>query len=239
MSINWSRALPPDVGVIVVAAGRGTRLGGTPKQFRELAGIPVLLRAIRPFASHPSVTHMVVALPAEAVADPPDWLKPLTGERLRLVAGGAERGDSVRAALAALPETCSVVLVHDGARPLVSRETIDAVIAAASGGSGAVAAVPLGDTLKMAEEGGGTPTVERTVPRHRLWRAQTPQGFPRELLERATASAAADGVQGTDDAELVERIGGRVELVPDLASNLKLTTPADFLLAESLLRSDP
>ncbi|TFG46289.1 MAG: 2-C-methyl-D-erythritol 4-phosphate cytidylyltransferase [Gemmatimonadales bacterium] len=231
--------MPPDVGVIVVAAGRGTRLGGTPKQFRELAGVPVLLRAIRPFASHPSVICTVVALPPESVAAPPEWLRSLAGDRLRFVAGGAERGDSVRAALAALPAACTVVLVHDGARPLVSRETIDAVIAVAAGGSGAVAAVPLGDTLKMAEEGEGVSIVERTIPRRRLWRAQTPQGFPRELLERAAESAAADGVQGTDDAELVERIGGRVELVPDQPTNIKLTTPADFTLAEALLRAAP
>ncbi len=228
--------MPPDVGVIIVAAGRGTRLGGAPKQFRELAGVPVLLRAIRPFASHPAVTHLVVALPPDAAADPPEWLKPLVGERLRLVAGGSERSDSVRAALAALPQACAVVLVHDGARPLVSRETIDAVIAVAAAGSGAVAAVPLGDTLKAAVEGNGAPLIERTIPRDRLWRAQTPQGFPRDLLERATGSAAADGVQGTDDAELVERIGGRVELVPDQSSNLKLTTQADFDLAEALLK---
>jgi 2-C-methyl-D-erythritol 4-phosphate cytidylyltransferase len=90
----------------------------------------------------------------------------------------------------------------------------------------------------MAAEGEEPPTVERTVPRQRLWRAQTPQGFPRALLERAVAAAAADGVQGTDDAELVERIGGRVELVPDQPGNLKLTTQADFTLAEALLRGD-
>jgi len=229
--------LPPDVGVIVVAAGRGSRLGGTPKQFRSLAGVPVLLRAVRPFTSHPSVTCTVIALPPETVASPPDWLAPLVGARLRLVAGGEERGDSVRAALAALPPECSVVLVHDGARPLVSRSTIDAVIAVAAGGSGAVAAVPLGDTLKAVEEGDGPPVVERTIPRRLLWRAQTPQGFPRTILERATASAATDGVQGTDDAELVERIGGKVLIVPDQSINIKLTTQDDFDLAEALLRA--
>jgi 2-C-methyl-D-erythritol 4-phosphate cytidylyltransferase len=90
----------------------------------------------------------------------------------------------------------------------------------------------------MAAEGDGPATVERTIPRRRLWRAQTPQGFPRELLERAVTAAAADRVQGTDDAELVERIGGRVELVPDQPANLKLTTQADFTLAEALLRGD-
>lgn len=229
--------MPPDVGVIVVAAGRGTRVGGTPKQFRELAGVPVLLRALRPFTSHPAVICTVVALPAADAGAPPEWLTPLVGDRLRLVAGGAERGDSVRAALAALPAACSVVLVHDGARPLVSRETIDAVIAVAVGGAGAVAAVPVGDTLKAAGEGDGALVIERTVPRERLWRAQTPQGFPRALLQRALDTAAADAVQGTDDAELVERIGGRVELVPDQATNLKLTTPSDFAIAEALLRA--
>ncbi|HOX19809.1 MAG TPA: 2-C-methyl-D-erythritol 4-phosphate cytidylyltransferase, partial [Gemmatimonadales bacterium] len=207
--------MPPDVGVIIVAAGRGARIGGTPKQFRDLVGVPVLLRALRPFTSHPAVACTVVALPEADAAAPPEWLAPLVGDGLRLVAGGSERGDSVRSALAALPAHCATVLVHDGARPLVSRETIDAVIAAAARGVGAVAAVPLGDTLKEVEEGASSLVVERTIPRQRLWRAQTPQGFPRALLERALQAAAADAVQGTDDAELVERIGGRVEIVPD------------------------
>jgi 2-C-methyl-D-erythritol 4-phosphate cytidylyltransferase len=229
--------LPPDVGVIIVAAGRGARVGGTPKQFRELAGVPVLLRALRPFTSHPTVACTVVALPEPDAAAPPAWLAPLVAERFRLVAGGKERGDSVRAALAALPAHCTTVLVHDGARPLVSRETIDAVIAMAATGAGAVAAVPLGDTLKEVEEAGGRLAIARTIPRQRLWRAQTPQGFPRALLERALQAAAADQVQGTDDAELVERIGGRVEIVPDQPANLKLTTPGDFALAEALLRT--
>ena len=231
--------MPPDVGVIIVAAGRGARVGGTPKQFRDLAGVPVLLRALRPFTSHPTVACTVVALPAADASAPPEWLAPLVGERLRVVAGGRERGDSVRSAMAALPAHCATVLVHDGARPLVSRETIDAVIAAAARGVGAVAAVPLGDTLKEVEEGASSLVVERTIPRQRLWRAQTPQGFPRALLERALQAAAADAVQGTDDAELVERIGGRVEIVPDQPSNLKLTTPADFALADALVRMMP
>ena len=225
--------------MIVVAAGRGTRVGGTPKQFRDLAGVPVLLRALRPFTSHPAVSCTVVALPPDAVTAPPEWLTPLLGERLRVVAGGSERGDSVRAALAALPARCEVVLVHDGARPLVSRETIDAVIAVAASGIGAVAAVPVGDTLKEVEDEAGSRVVVRTIPRRRLWRAQTPQGFPRDLLERAAAAAAADGVQGTDDAELVERIGGRVELVLDQPANLKLTSQGDFALAMALLQAAP
>ena len=223
----------------MVAAGRGARVGGTPKQFRDLAGVPVLLRALRPFTSHPDVACTVVALPVEDAAKPPEWLRSLVGERLRVVAGGQERGDSVRAALAALPAECTVVLVHDGARPLVSTDTIDAVLAVARSGGGAVAAVPLGDTLKAVAEGPASYTVKRTIPRAGLWRAQTPQGFPRALLERATQSALTDGVQGTDDAELVERIGGVVQVVPDLTTNLKLTTQGDFMLAEALLRGSP
>lgn len=229
--------MPPDIGVIVVAAGRGTRLGGTPKQFRELAGVPVLLRAIRPFASHPSVMCTVVALPPEHAGAPPDWLLPLVGDRLRLVAGGMERGDSVRAALAALPPSCTVVLVHDAARPLVTSDTIEAVIALARRGAGAVAAVPLGDTLKSVPDGPDSFTIRGTIPRAGLWRAQTPQGFPRALLERAAEAALADGVQATDDAEMVERIGGIVQVVPDQTTNLKLTTQGDFDLAEALLRA--
>lgn len=223
----------------MVAAGRGARLGGTPKQFRDLAGVPVLLRSLRPFTSHGDVACTVVALPAEAAAAPPEWLTPLLGTRLRVVAGGQERGDSVRAALAALPAECTVVLVHDGARPLVSTDTIDAVLAIARRGGGAVAAVPLGDTLKEVAEGPASFTVRRTIPRAGLWRAQTPQGFPRALLERAAQAALADGVQGTDDAELVERIGGVVQVVPDQGTNLKLTTQGDFALAEALLRGSP
>jgi 2-C-methyl-D-erythritol 4-phosphate cytidylyltransferase len=210
-----------------------------PKQFRDLAGVPVLLRALRPFTSHADVACTVVALPADEAAAPPEWLRPLMGTRLRVVAGGQQRGGSVRAALAALPAECSVVLVHDGARPLVSTDTIDAVLALARRGGGAVAAVPLGDTLKDVADGPGSFTVTRTIPRAGLWRAQTPQGFPRALLERATQAALTDGVQGTDDAELVERIGGVVQLVPDQSTNLKLTTEDDFALAEALLRGSP
>ncbi len=220
----------------MVAAGRGERLGGVEKQFRELAGVPVLLRALRPFVSHAEVACTVVALPAGAAAAPPEWLGPLVGDRLRVVPGGRERGDSVRAALAALPPECVLILVHDAARPLVSPDTIDAVIAAARQGGGAVAAVPLGDTLKAVADGPAPFTVERTISRAGLWRAQTPQGFPRPLLERAVHAALADGVQGTDDAELVERIGASVQIVPDQPTNLKLTTQADFILAEALLR---
>jgi 2-C-methyl-D-erythritol 4-phosphate cytidylyltransferase len=229
--------LPRDVGVVVVAAGQGTRLGGDlPKQFLPLRGVPVLLRAVRPFASHPEVAHVVVVLaPAQAVA-PPEFLAPLAGAALTIVPGGRERADSVAAGLRALGGQCDIVLVHDAARPFVERRVIDAVIAHARAGEGAVAAVPVSDTLK--EQGADDPTrVTRTVPRDRLWRAQTPQAFPRWMLEEAYARAEGSGA--TDDASLVEATGAVVRLVPDSPRNLKITTRDDLALAEALAALAP
>lgn len=237
MSTSWSGPLPPDVGVVVVAAGRGERCGGDlPKQFQPLGGVPLLLHALRPFTSHPAVASVIVVLPPAAAAAPPAWLAPLLGERLRATAGGATRADSVAAGLAVLPASCSVVLVHDGARPFPEATVIDAVIAEARRGRGAVAALPVADTLKEAApvEAKGPAAILRTVPRSTLWRAQTPQGFPRDLLEAAYRRARSEGWSGTDEAELVERAGGTVVLVPDVSTNLKVTTAADFLLAEAV-----
>ncbi len=208
--------------------------GDTPKQFQMLAGVPMLLRSLRPFTSHPEVNHTVVVLPRAQTESPPEWLSPLLTGSLSVVAGGTERSDSAAAGLAALPPNCRVVLVHDGARPFVARPVIDTVIGRAREGFGAVAAVPLGDTLKEATPSQGRIIVRRTVPRGGLWRAQTPQAFPRDLLEAAYARAAQDGYHGTDDAELVERCGGQVELIEDSSENLKITTPRDFDWAQLL-----
>jgi 2-C-methyl-D-erythritol 4-phosphate cytidylyltransferase len=226
----------PEVGVLLPAAGQGERAGaGELKQFRPIGGVPMLLRAVRPFAKHPRVRHIVIALPPAFAATPPAWLHQVMGQRLQVVAGGATRADSVANALARLDPACQTVLVHDAARPFVSDETIDAVIAAAQAGTGAVAAVPVGDTLKQVA---GSPdstrlTVRATVDRRDLWRAQTPQGFPRALKEAAYADwgSVADV---TDDAQLVERAGGTVVLIPDHTTNIKVTTAQDFALAEAL-----
>jgi len=224
--------LPRDVGVIVVAAGRGARFGGEgPKQYRTVGGVPVVLRAVRPFAAHPEVARIALVLPPPDAASPPPFLAELSDQQLTLVPGGAERTDSVAAGLAALGAECLVVLVHDGARPFPDRGVIDAVIAHARRGEGAVAAVPVSDTLKEAATDDPT-RVARTVPRERLWRAQTPQGFPRALLERAYVRARQEGLSATDDATLVEGCGATVRLVPDSFRNLKITTPDDLALAE-------
>ncbi len=220
--------------MIVVAAGAGVRAGpGEPKQFRSIFGIPMLLRALRPFTSHPDVGQVVVALPPGFAERPPEWLGKLRGERLTLVTGGATRPDSVRAGLAALTGGASVVLIHDAARPFVSRETIDEVIGRARAGVGAAAAVPMSDTIKEVVDGN---RVAHTVARDRLWRAQTPQGFPRSMLEQAYSRLRGDDALPTDDAELCERAGFAVEVVADSPHNLKVTTSDDFRIAEALAR---
>ena len=220
--------------MIVVAAGRGTRIGGElPKQYLSLNGVPILLRAVRPFAGHPDVAQVVVVLAPGESESPPAFLAGLEGEALTIATGGRERSDSVAAGLRALRAGCEIVLVHDGARPFVDRGVIDTVIAHARTGEGAVAAVPVSDTIK--EAAGVDPTlIGRTVPRAGLWRAQTPQGFPRLLLEQAYAHAGTGASTATDDASLVEEFGGTVRLVPDSPRNMKITTRDDLTVAEAL-----
>ena len=204
-----------------------------PKQFREIAGIPMLLRSIRPFARHPRVGEIVVAVPAEYVERPPAWLEEIAGECLQLTAGGATRGESVHAALRALRPHLAVVLVHDAARPFVSQETVDAVIDRASHGVSVVPAVPVSDTIKRVEPDGVR--VLETVERSALWRAQTPQGFPRSALVAAfDRTEPSSWGEFTDEAALVQTAGFPVEVVPDRDGNLKVTTEDDFAMAAFL-----
>ncbi|HEX4632989.1 MAG TPA: 2-C-methyl-D-erythritol 4-phosphate cytidylyltransferase [Gemmatimonadales bacterium] len=227
-------ASPPDVGVVLVAAGAGVRAGpGDPKQFRAILGIPMLLRALRPFTSHPDVSQVVAVLPRAFVEHPPEWLAKVMGDRLILARGGESRTDSVRSGVKALRADCRFVLVHDAARPFPSRTTIDAVIARARSGVGAVAAVPLSDTVKEVD---GESRVTRTVSRNGLWRAQTPQGFPRSMLLEAFNRLKLADPPPTDDGELCERAGFPVDVVPDTPHNFKVTTPDDFRIAEALAR---
>lgn len=216
----------------MVAAGQGVRAGGgTPKQFREVAGAPLVLHALRPFLRHPAVDTVVLVLPGADAAAPPAWLAELIGERLLVAAGGAARQESAMAGLAALPSACSVVVVHDGARPVVDDAVVEHILAHARAGRGAIAACPVSDTLKAVSAEGRITT---TVPREGLWRAQTPQGFPRGLLERAYASSSGGA---TDEATLVESLGHEVVVVPDSSRNIKVTTPDDFVLVDMILRA--
>jgi len=217
----------------VVAAGRGSRLGGgLLKQYRLLGGVPMVLRSLRPFTAHPEVLQVVLVLPPADAAAPPAFLRELIGERLRLVAGGAERADSVAAGLAALDPRCTVVLVHDAARPFVERGVIDAVIGHARAGEGAVAAVRVSDTLKQVAPADPMRVV-RTVPRDGLWRAQTPQMFRYDLLRRGLENTP----DATDEAQAVESVGySAPRLVQGETTNIKVTFAEDLQLAEMILR---
>jgi 2-C-methyl-D-erythritol 4-phosphate cytidylyltransferase len=201
------------------------------KPFLQLCGEPVLMRALRPFLDHPGVREVVVSLPPAHAESPPAWLIE-ADRRVRVVAGGETRRDSVWAGLQALSDALDVAVVHDGARPLVSRDVVSRCIELAGGGVGAVAGVPVVDTMKEVGEGGH---VAATPDRSRLWHAQTPQAFPLGVIMDAYRRAFTEGLPATDDSALVERAGGRVVMVESSADNLKITRPEDLELAELTL----
>jgi 2-C-methyl-D-erythritol 4-phosphate cytidylyltransferase len=217
---------------IVPAAGRGERFGGAePKQFSEVAGRPVLAWTVERLLAA-GASSLVAAVPAEHV----DRARALINdERVLVVAGGGNRQESVEIALAACPaDPDELVLVHDGARPAVAPEDVRACVAAAAGADGAVLGRPVSDTLKLVADG----EIEATVDRSFLFRAETPQVFSRELLERALAEASETGFVGTDEASAVERLAGvRLAAVAARHPNPKLTAPSDLPLVAALLRN--
>jgi 2-C-methyl-D-erythritol 4-phosphate cytidylyltransferase len=218
-----------DVAVLVPAAGAGVRLGpGGPKALRLLDGEPLLVHAIRRVAAASSVRLIVVAAPAAEVEAVRALLAPVAP--VTVVAGGAERQESVALALAAVPDDVEIVLVHDAARALTPPRLVESVAAAVREGRPAVIPVlPVVDTIK---EVGPGDAVLGTVDRSVLRIVQTPQGFRREVLVAAHA-AAADPL--TDDAGLVEKAGLPVTCVPGSELALKITRPLDLILAEALL----
>jgi 2-C-methyl-D-erythritol 4-phosphate cytidylyltransferase len=225
-------AASADVGVVLVAGGSGTRTASSElKQFRWVAGKPMLLHSVQRFQARPDVAMVVCVLPRSHVGDPPPWLFQSDLERLLISVGGPTRQASVENGLQDLPAGLGIVVVHDAARPLVSDATIDGVIAAARGGRGAVAALPVVDTLKEVGEDG---RIVRTVERTRLWRAQTPQAFPRDMLARAHDAANRDKVVATDDAALCERLGIPVVVVRGSERAMKITDESDFARADAL-----
>lgn len=209
-------------------------MGGVRKPLLKLGGEPVLLHALRPFLDHPRVGAIAVALGEEEWRDPPEWLSRV-GPRVVLVVGGASRTESVWSALQALPASLALLAIHDAARPMVTTEIIDRCILEAQKGHGAVAGWPAVDTLKKVGEGS---VISGTLTRKEIWHAQTPQVFPREMIMTAYADAIESGVFDTDDAALVERLGGEVVMVRGSSSNLKVTRPEDLSLAELLLSGE-
>jgi 2-C-methyl-D-erythritol 4-phosphate cytidylyltransferase len=221
-----------DVGVVIVAAGSGSRVGGNElKQFRWVAGKPMLLHSVQKFQARDDVAMVVVVLPFDHVGDPPAWLFQSDTERLLLSVGGRERIDSVRNGLEDLPSNIEVVVVHDAARPLVTSGMIDRVIVEARMGHGAAPGLPVTDTLKRIN---GSGEIVETIDREGVVRIQTPQAFPREMIDKAHARALEERITATDDAALCERFGMKVVFVQGSERAMKITDESDFVRAEAL-----
>ena len=225
----------PCVNAVIVAAGKGERMGALlPKPFLALAGVPLLIHTVRSLLRSSLITKLVIVIAPERE----DLLRNILTIHGRfsvpvcLVHGGPERQDSVRLGLTALDPECDIVVIHDAARPFIAAEIIDRSIAMAAEVGGALVAVPVRDTIKRVDE---NETVLETVPRHSLWLAQTPQTFRVPLIREAHTRALSAGVVATDDAALLERMGGQVKVVLGDPLNFKITTPDDLRLAEALL----
>ncbi len=227
------KAQRPRVAAIIAAAGRSARMGqGTPKVLLSLHQVPVIVRSILPFHHSPRVDEIVVVATEASI----ERVRELVGRYglgkvSAVVAGGLKRQQSVALGLQAVSR-CDLVLVHDGARALVTLDIVERVLEAAREHGAAVPAIPVRDTIKRVE---GERVVE-TLNRDELRAVQTPQAFRYALLVEAHERARADGFYGTDDATLVERLGHPVVVVPGSPENLKITTPEDLAIAEALLQ---
>jgi 2-C-methyl-D-erythritol 4-phosphate cytidylyltransferase len=221
---------------IVVAAGKGTRLGGDrPKQFLELGGIPIIIHTLRQFERSREIDEVIAVLPPDEVNTFLPFAREFDLPKLaRAVPGGATRAQSVLAGLSSITEA-EVVAVHDGVRPLVSPAEIDRVMQTARAQGAAILTAPVADTIK---EINGSQVVG-TLPRAVLRRALTPQCFRFEILTQAydkLAQVEAEGIEVTDDSFLVERLGISVTSVEGSGGNIKITREEDLVLAEAILK---
>ncbi|MEW6182719.1 MAG: 2-C-methyl-D-erythritol 4-phosphate cytidylyltransferase [Bacillota bacterium] len=224
-----------DAGAVVVAAGQSVRMGSGPKkQFRLLGGFPVISRTLAVFEKVAVVKSVVLVVPPgeedycrQEIVEPGGYRKVVS-----VIPGGTQRQDSVWAGLQCLPGPPDIVVIHDGVRPLVRPEYIEAAVDTAVSWGAAVVAVPSKDTVKVVGDSG---FVTETLPREVLYLTQTPQVFRFEILLEAHRRAQREGLYGSDDAVLVERCGLPVKVVPGGYENLKLTTPEDFMIASALI----
>ena len=218
--------------VLIPAGGIGARLGRrTPKQFLTIGGDSILAATVLHFTRHPAIGAVVVAAPAAQVNRARLALRRVRrSDMITVVPGGPTRQESVWLALQAAPDEADLIVVHDAVRPFITRGLIDAVVGAARRTGAAICALPVSETVKRVRGD----EVEATIDRTGLWTVQTPQAFRAALLREAHEKARRDGVVGTDDAALVERLGHPVKVVPGLAGNLKITTPDDLRRARRM-----
>ncbi len=220
---------------VVPAAGQGTRMGqGTPKQYRTLGGLPLLVYSLRTLQQVDLITDIILSVP-ESDLDycwehiiAPHGLKKVT----QIVKGGARRQDSVRQGLLAITKNPDVVLIHDGARPFIQEDTIRQVIEKADSVGASVVALPMQDTIKRVNDQG---MIQETLNREEVWQIQTPQAFRFDLLMTGHRQAEKEGWDVTDDAALIEKMGYPVSVVRGDAWNMKITTPQDLLIGEAII----
>ena len=220
---------------IIPAAGIGTRMKlDHPKQFHRLSGAPILVHTVKAFIKNSHIDQIVVVVPTDWIRQTHEMFAAYIdeGAEITIVQGGQRRQDSVLAGLNTLSRDIDVVLVHDGARPLVSQAVIDRCYEAAVNDGAAIAAVPVKDTLKKGDK---TAMVTDTVERKNLWHAQTPQAARRELLAKAFRQLEGEDV--TDESSLLQLAGIPVTLVAGSESNIKITRPEDLQLAETIMSS--
>jgi 2-C-methyl-D-erythritol 4-phosphate cytidylyltransferase len=218
--------------VIIVAAGSGIRLGvGEPKAFVKLHGRPILHYSLATLAKLPQVAEVVIAIPSGMEKRTREEVARAGLEvPVKITPGGLERQDSVRVALALTSAEAQVIIIHDAARPFADATLFSRCLEVAFARGAAIAAVPVADTLKRVADG----AIVATLKRAGLYQAQTPQAFQRRLLVAAHERAMRERIVATDDADLVEQIGGTVEIVEASALNMKITTRSDLMIAESL-----
>lgn len=210
--------------------------GSIPKQFLSLGGEPLIIQSLRALQAAAVVDQIILAVPSADIeyCQHEIVLQHRFTKVTKVVAGGAERQDSVRHALAEVPPDTEIVLVHDAVRPFLTQRMIGEVVAAARKHGAAIVALPMRDTVKQVGPDG---MIERTVDRAPLWLAQTPQAFRRDWIETAHRKAQAEGVRATDDAFLVEWIGHAVAVVEGSGENIKVTRPEDLVIGEAILAS--
>ncbi|HSB43748.1 MAG TPA: 2-C-methyl-D-erythritol 4-phosphate cytidylyltransferase [Nitrospira sp.] len=222
---------------LVPAAGRGLRMGGAvPKQFLSIGGLPLIVHSLRTLQASSVIDAIVLAVPQADLAycqsdivDAHRFTKVI-----KVVAGGQERQDSVRNALAVLDDQVEIVVVHDAVRPFLTERMLEDVVAAARATGAAIIALPMRDTVKYV---GADHLIERTVDRRPLWLAQTPQAFRRDWLQEAHRRAQIEAVPATDDASLLEWMGRSVTVVEGSGENIKVTRPEDMIIGEAILAS--
>ncbi|HEX4544800.1 MAG TPA: 2-C-methyl-D-erythritol 4-phosphate cytidylyltransferase [Candidatus Acidoferrum sp.] len=228
------------IAAIVPAAGLGTRMGAeTPKQFLELNGTPIVILSLRRIASCALVTDLIVATRGDKIGRLEERIaREKFKQTLRVVKGGDSRQDSVAAALREVPNEVEIVLVHDAVRPFVTADQIARVVEEARRCQAAILGIPAMDTVKEVKRASlpeDVALIVGTIPRERIVLAQTPQAFRTQLLKEAFARAQVDGVNASDEAGLVERLGHDVHVVLGSESNMKITRPADMDLARFYL----